>query len=174
MTGSPRAAKLDPVVEDGRHCVLVWGSVAVVFWKEGIVPEVCRDLPRLVRRLAARRPEGKLSVVSVSLPGARAPTSEARDALMALTRETESALQRVAVVHEGQGFIAAAVVSVVTGIRTLAKPKVPLQPFRELATAIRWAAADIGDKLGGQAEVESLVGAIERERARLQPQPPNG
>lgn len=164
--------KLEVLAKDEGHWVGAWGSVLVVFWTNGIVPEACRALAEHVRQVAARERGGKVSVVSVSFPTAPPPSGDARAALAALTLDTADLLHRIAVVREARGFIAAIVVSVVTSIKMLSKPTVPVQSFPDLAAALRWAAGDLGDQLGAQSQVQAMVSAIEREQTRLLSTPP--
>ena len=103
------------------HWVGAYGPLLLLYWTRSVEPAVYQKLVELARKHASRQDGHRLSVVSVALPGARSPSSEGRHALASLLRETDSCVSRIAIVREGQGFIASAVVSIMVGIQMLAK-----------------------------------------------------
>ncbi len=74
-----------------------------------------------------------LTVVEEQAP---MPTSDARDALGQLLKSGTGRTRRSAVVYEGNGFRAATVRSVVTGITVLSRPPFPHKIFATVADAV--------------------------------------
>ena len=145
---------------DQNHWVGGYGPLLILFWIKEVEPKVCRQLQTLVREYSARQPDQRVSVLSISLPGSQAPSTEARKALAELIRETGSNISRVAIVREGHGFMASAVASIVVGIQMLAKPVAPHKPFNNTADAVSWVTAELSDFLTGRAQVTEAQNVV--------------
>jgi hypothetical protein len=151
-----------------NHWVGNFGPLVVLFWLREVEPSVCRKLSDIVRQVSERQRVKFTAVLSISLPGAQAPSSDARKALADLIRATDNRVSRVAVVREGQGFVSSVVSSVVIGVQMLAKPSSLHKSFTVVDEAARWATADLAEFRGGEFVVDEAIVAVERQRKALQ------
>ncbi|MBN2196160.1 MAG: hypothetical protein JW751_25315 [Polyangiaceae bacterium] len=158
---------LEEIECDDDHWLGVSGPLIVLFWTGKMDPRVFRRLAGIVSQVVRRQPEGCATVLSVSLPGATAPSPEARVALADLIRDTHGSVSRVAVVHEGYGFIASIVASVATAAHTLANRGARQRIFGDLASAVDWITAPAGERLGGRAWAAEVRFAVERRHRLL-------
>ena len=155
------------IASDQTHWVGSCGPLVVLFWKEGVAPEVCLRLPELAHGLARRQSDGRVGVLSVTSPAAPAPSGEARKALVRLVRDTQSTVSRFAIVREGQGFVASVAASIVTGIQMLAEPGSPHKIFLRLEEGIRWVTVGLGEFAAAPDRIEEVVAAVQEQRRKL-------
>jgi hypothetical protein len=154
---------LHEIVADHNHWLGSYGSLVILFWLDEVDPGVCRDLPRAAREVADRHREPKVSVLSILAPKSAAPGREARGALAALSRDSAECVARIAVVREGQGFIASAVASIAAGIHMLAETTVPHKTFSDVAEATRWATEPLRQFRGGRCTVDDVLHVVGRK-----------
>jgi hypothetical protein len=144
-----------------------YGSLLVMFWLGEVSPRVCRNLPRAARDLADRQREIKVSVLSLSRPNSSAPSREDRSALAELSRDSAAFVARIAVVREGQGFVASAVASIAAGIHMLAGATAPHRTFSDMAEATRWATEPLRQFQGGRCTVDDVLKVVGRKHRFL-------
>jgi hypothetical protein len=155
-------------LSSGRnHWVGTYGPLLALYWTRALEPAVYLKLADYVKKCAERQEGGRLSVLSIALPGAQSPTSEGRRALVSLLRETDRCVSRVAIMREGQGFVASTVVSVMSGIQMLAKPNAGHKFFSSMREAVIWATADLPEYREGGQSVEETVLTLEKQRKSL-------
>ncbi len=152
---------------DSNHWVGARGALILLFWIDRIDPIVCRNLPRIAREVARGLTNQRVGVLSVALPSAKAPSMEARQALAAVIRDSEPSIASIAVVREGQGFVASTAASIMVGIQMLARSTKPHKAFTRLDDAVRWLRDGIGDSFGTADSVEVLVEVVQRQRSAL-------
>src|SRR5512133_191449 len=127
------------------HWLGSYGPLLVMYWLGIIDPSVCRIVTKVARSFGAKQRGGQTSVVSVSFATTAPPSTEARQALAALIRDTDHCVERLAVVREADGFTSAIVSSIMSAVQMLARPNAPHRYFRKLEEAIPWASAPLHD-----------------------------
>ena len=158
---------LEEVAADHDHWLGSFGSLVIVFWLGDVVPRTCRSLPRVARDLAARQREPRVSVLSLSRPNSSAPSRETRKALAELSRDSAQWVARIAVVREGQGFVASTVASVAAGIHMLAGAALLHKTFGDVAEATRWATEPLRQFRTGRCTVDGVLEVVGRKRRFL-------
>lgn len=152
-------------LSSGRnHWVGNYGPLLTLLWTRSLEPSVYQRLIEYAKKVAAKQDSGCISVISIALAGAHSPSSEGRRALVSLLRETDSYVSRVAIVREGQGFVASTVVSVMSGLQMLAKPNACQKFFPDVRDAVIWASAELPDFRTGKIGVEDAISVVEKQR----------
>ncbi len=134
---SPRMQRL---MDDGQHTVALWGDVVIVVWRREMRVDALRALGVTMGVLAQKSKIGLLGRFVVVEQAAARPSKEARDELVRMTREYPVAF--TAYVFEGDGFGAAAVRGIVTGVRIQSRSSSPVHVHASIADAARWVAAN--------------------------------
>lgn len=128
--------RLEPY--DDAHGVGTWRNLLVAVWRTETRAPAVERVSRVLGALAATH--GDVALLQVVEAGATAPDGEARRGISAMLKEHASVLRCSAVVYEGDGFRAATLRAVVTGISLLSKPSYPHVVFGSTITAINWTA----------------------------------
>jgi hypothetical protein len=131
-----KAHPLIVLADDDNHSVMASGPFIATLWrKETRAEDVVKLGSELDKRARAYgRSIGAFMVVEENAP---LPSSAARRAMAeSLTR---AAVAFLAVLFEGNGFRAAAVRGVVTGVSLLSPPPYPYKAFGKLEEAAAWA-----------------------------------
>ena len=149
---APSTAKLRVATED--HILATWANVVILVWRKDTTLPGVEAAQRVYDDLARENPGGIFLMTIVEF-GAPMPPPEVRDALARFLASGAGRMILSAVAHEGTGFRAAAVRSVVTGLAVLAKLPYPHKVF---ATA---------DEAGAWFWVNSPVARAWGERAKL-------
>lgn len=112
-------------------------GLAVAFWRYHTNAEDVPELAAAARRAhaASGRSIGLIQIVSAT---AITPDGPARTALARMLRELSGLVARSAIVHEADGFRAAMIRSIVTGLTTLSNPGYPHRVFARLTDAAAW------------------------------------
>lgn len=134
-TTLPMRAALD--IATGDHIVGSWECFQILIWRVETTLEGVKAAQSTYNKLVGQHPEGVflLTVVEQSAP---MPTSEVRKALAGFLASGANRTILSAVVHEGAGFRAAAVRSVVTGLAMLTNLPYPHRVFATVAEACEW------------------------------------
>lgn len=134
---SSRAAVIREVTDD--HIIMVWERSVCVVWKRATTLAGIEKLSSVYKEQAVRYPDG-IYLLTIVEPTAPLPPPEAREALAIFLRSGGGRTRLSAVVHEGNGFRAAAVRSVVTGLAMLVRLPYPHEIFATVDQAARWLA----------------------------------
>jgi hypothetical protein len=112
-------------------------GLAVAVWRYHTSAEDVPELTHAARRAhaASGRPIGLLQVV---LGTAITPDGPARAALARMLRELNGSVSSSAIVHDADGFRAAMIRSIVTGVTRLSNPGYPHRVFAKVADAAAW------------------------------------
>jgi hypothetical protein len=110
----------------------------LVLWKQRTTVQTVAILADCFERFAKGRLKELALVTIVSIGAERAPASEARHKLAAWLSEASNKLVISAVVFEGDGFLAAVIRGVATGLSLLAKPKCPHRVVASVLHAGEW------------------------------------
>jgi len=126
------------VVRTNSDCAICFGSgVAVAFWR--LYTKVA-DVAELESAAAqAHEASGKpIALVQIVATSAIAPDTHVRAALGRMLTNLQGRVSCSAIVHEGEGFRASMIRSIVTGVVALSNPGFPHRVFSTLAEAVNW------------------------------------
>ncbi len=155
--GSTRPAMIHDVAKD--HLMVTWKNVVVAIYKHETTVAGVASVKRVYNTCVAAHPGG-VFLITIVEQGAPMPPSEVRDLLANFLEGGTGKTLMSAVVHEGSGFRAAAVRSVVTGLAMLARLSYPHQVFGSVEVAARWFASASG------LNADELAEAIAEARSR--------
>ena len=114
-----------------------WGDLFFILWKKNTTLEGAKAVRTHLLEFTRARPAGVglLTIVEANAP---VPAADVRKALAAVLADFSRSIKASAVIFEGQGFSAAAVRSVVTGLTLIARQSYPHKVFGSLAEASAW------------------------------------
>lgn len=123
---------------DPHHVLGTWRNVVIAIWVDETSLAVVEEAEATVRRLSARYPEG---IAVLQIFGEEHPSIEppVRAALKELLRAGRDVIREAPVVYEGQGFRAASIRAIVTGLlpqRSLGFPHRVYSSVEEAARAV--------------------------------------
>ena len=130
-----RAAVIHAVTED--YTIMSWDRCLGLVWKKETTVAGMQAYTQVYREVSLRYPSG-IYLLTVVEEDAPMPPFEAREAVAVFLRNGAGRIRMSAVVHEGAGFRAAAVRSVVTGISMLSKAPFPHRIFATVEQASKW------------------------------------
>ena len=112
-------------------------GLAVAFWRQHTRPEYVQQLEAVARQAykASKQPIGLVQIAPVT---AIAPDARARTALVRMLRALDGTVGCSALVHETEGFRAALIRSIVTGLAALSSPGYPHRVFTTVGEAAAW------------------------------------
>lgn len=157
--GSTRPAMIHDVEKD--HLMVTWKNVVVAIYKHETTVAGVASVKRVYNTCAAAHPGG-VFLITIVEQGAPMPPSEVRDLLANFLEVGSGKTLMSAVVHEGSGFRAAAVRSVVTGLAMLARLSYPHQVFGSVEVAARWFASASASGLNADELAEAIAEARSR------------
>lgn len=124
-------------VATADHILATWRNVVILVWRKDTTLAGVEDAQRVYDGLAKEHPNGVFLMTIVEF-GAPMPPPDVRDALARFLASGAGRTILSAVAHEGTGFRAAAVRSVVTGLAVLAKLPYPHKVFATADEACAW------------------------------------
>lgn len=130
-----RAAVIHAVTED--YTIMSWDRCLGLVWTKETTVAGMLAYTQVYREISLRYPSG-IYLLTVVEEDAPMPSYEAREAVAVFLRNGAGRIRMSAVVHEGAGFRAAAVRSVVTGIAMLSKVPFPHHIFATVEQAAKW------------------------------------
>lgn len=147
----------------GDHAVASFHDVFVIVWRHRTTHEGVRACHRGFAKFSAAHPRsaGLVTVVEV---GAPLPPPDVRQAIANLLASFAPIVKASALVHEGEGFRAAAVRGVVTGLTMLATVPYPHRVFATVEDGARWMLSSGGLRSEKIASAEELSQAVFRMR----------
>ncbi|MEO8877812.1 MAG: hypothetical protein ABI461_19620 [Polyangiaceae bacterium] len=119
------------------HILATWSNVVILVWRHETTLAGVHAGQQVLADHTRAHPNGVFLMTIVEF-GAPMPTPEVRDALATLLASGANRILLSAVAHEGTGFRAAAVRSVVTGLAVLAKLPYPHKVFATVDEASAW------------------------------------
>jgi hypothetical protein len=141
---------------DHNHTAFTWGPLLGVVWRHETTVTAARALTFDLQKFAAGLPDGKGILMTVVMPHAPLPSSDARQALSGILRVGADALICSAVVMEGDGFRASAVRSVATGLAIIARQPFPHRVFPRTDSALAWFAQELRTRSSVSLDIEQL------------------
>lgn len=126
------------VTHKNSDCAIGFTSgVAVAFWRLHTKAADVLELQRAAGQ-AFEVSGTSIALVQIVLSSALAPDSYARAALAHMLTTLHGRVSHSAIVHEGEGFRAAMIRSIVTGVVALSNPGFPHRVFSTLAESVTW------------------------------------
>jgi len=150
------------VVSTKDYLFATWQHLMLAVWRGHTTMDGVREGQRVFHEHIKNHPGGVL-LLTVVEDGAPMPDADARNELGKLLQSGAGHTKKSAVVYEGEGFRAAAVRSVVTGILVFSKPPFPHKVFARVAEAAGFLASEGGQITGKQ--LADLVHDV-RERSK--------
>ena len=152
VLGVPASSELDYVNVrhlDSEQCLVWYRNVQMVLSLQAPSYTFMRRIMEGLKELAAACGTGVGALVVVR-SGARPPSEEARDYM---ARElAQTTMIAAAQVVEGEGFLGAAMRSVLSLLQLAARPRYPMKVFGDLTPASVWLAAELQKSTAERAE----------------------
>ena len=163
---SARVAQASLLSYDEHHVAGTCGPIFIVNWKGVTSVPVVQSLRERILSFAALM-QRRIALFTIIDEAAPLPTSDARLAVTNVLRSCSDDLCCSAVTMEGDGFRAAAVRSVATGLAFLARQPYPHRVFPQTHGALVW----MTTHLGGAAELSTVANMEESIRSmRAEPE----
>ena len=134
----------------------------LIVWKVRTLASTVDRMREAVLR-KARAAHGKVGILIVVAPDAPMPDAAAREGIAKLFTDLGDELAGSALVYEGEGFRAAAVRGVVTGIALLVRRPFPHRIFESASSGAAWLVGELA-KAGITTTADELVRGVERVR----------
>jgi hypothetical protein len=112
-------------------------GVAIAFWRFNTTAEYVAELEATAVR-AQKAFGARIGLIQVVAGSAITPDGRARGALAQMLRSLNGSVSHSAIVHEAEGFRAAMIRSIVTGVAALSNPGFPHRVFAEVPEAAGW------------------------------------
>ena len=129
--------RLQIVSSTPDHAIGAYGNVAIHIWHIHTRKAALRHVEEMSRRAKAAG-DGHFAYFGVIGPSAPMPEADVRAELARHMRDHSQHVVASANVFEGDGFRAAAVRNVVTGIGLIARQPFPHRVFKTTADSARW------------------------------------
>jgi hypothetical protein len=140
---------------DADHRLALFGPLLISVWLQETRIAALRAMERVIETSARDAPGGRLGMFVVVEPHATAPSSAVRDELPRIRRTSSIAL--TALVHEGNGFGAALVRGITTGLNLLEGSKTHTHVFADVTSAARWIETTAPQYGGGSALAAAVL-----------------
>ena len=112
-------------------------GLAVAYWRYHTKAEYVPELEATALR-AHKAFGGSIALMQIVAGSAITPDGRARGALVQMLRSLNGFVSHSAIVHEAEGFRAAMIRSIVTGVAALSNPGFPHRVFAEVPEAANW------------------------------------
>ena len=112
-------------------------GLAVALWRHHTHPESVQQL-EVAARQAYKASKQPIGLVQIAPGTALAPDARARTALVRMLQALNGTVGCSALVHEAEGFRAALIRSIVTGLAALSNPGYPHRVFTTVGEAAAW------------------------------------
>ena len=157
-------AKIEAVTSD--YCLATWARFYIDIWRGNTTMEGLQAIQVGFPGFANRYPSG-VGLVTIVEQRAPLPPAPVRNAMAKFLADSASAIKCSAVVFEGEGFSAAAVRGVVTGLTLVARPAYPHKIFATVPQASAWSASSIVQAGEPRVNASEIVTAIAELRTKL-------
>lgn len=148
---------------DEQHGVGVWRNLLIAVWRTETRAPAVDAVSAVLAKLS--RTHRDVALLQVIEEGATAPDADARRAISNMLKHNGSVIRCSAVVYEGDGFRAATLRAVVTGIALLSRPLYPHVVFASTISAINWTARHYSHD--GPVWAEQVRNAVDELRLTL-------
>jgi hypothetical protein len=136
-------------------------GVAIAFWRYNTNAEYVAELEATAVRAHKAFGE-RIGLIQVVAGSAITPDGRARGALAQMLKSLNGIVSHSAIVHEAEGFRAAMIRSIVTGVAALSNPGFPHRVFAEVPEAAGWM-SQCNDRLN----IVRIVSGVDRIRGAI-------
>jgi hypothetical protein len=136
-------------------------GVAIAFWRFHTKAEYVSELEATALR-AHKACGERIALMQVVAGSAITPDGRARGALAQMLRSLNGIVSHSAIVHEAEGFRAAMIRSIVTGVAALSNPGFPHRVFAEVPEAAGWM-SEGNERLN----IVHIVSSVDRLRRQI-------
>jgi hypothetical protein len=151
---------------DAEHCIAMWRNVLIQIWRTATSEVGARNARAAGAKLLAAT-QGPLGCIVVVERDAAMPSPAARAQLSALVADVAARTRGIALVQEGDGFRAATVRAVMTGLMLVARNAVPHKIFRTVDEGEAWLRSLMDGHAGAPGELaQTVAGLRDRMPAR--------
>jgi hypothetical protein len=157
----------DPLVVFARDSVVAtqWMNGTISVWRGKPTPETADLIGQLYGQLYRDYPDGYAVMLIVEDTFAL-PDESTRKKVTDLLNRWSSRMKRQAIVHEGSGFLAAALRAMYVVMETVVRTKFPWKIFSSVDASLAWMAEEFRDKDGRPVSPADLRRAVEFTRAQ--------
>jgi hypothetical protein len=155
------------LVSTRDQLIATWQNVVILVWRKDTTPVGVRTLQEAYDMHAAQFPGGVFLLTIVEEPAGTPPSQASRTALATFLQRAARAMILSAVVHEGTGFRAGVVRSVVTGLALVSKLPYRHRVFATVDEAVAWfrEGSDVARRWGAR-ELQDVVAEVRERVAR--------
>ena len=161
------ASALQIIATSPYHAVGEWrGHTLAVFDKTPTL-QAARDVARTVERLASSRPGGS-AYLAILRPLDRLPDDEIRRVYIDLGGRVNDTLNCIGVTIESEGFAAAGLRALVTGLGLAARTRFPIRCYSSLSETGAWVQSRLSGptvSIGTEAELAAAFAQLKSELA---------
>ena len=137
----------------------MWDAVFVVIFRGNTSKEGVLTISESFQSVVAKHPTG-IGLLTIVEEKAPMPPSDARKALTDFLTRFGSSIKCSAVIHEGSGFRASAVRSIVAGLTLLARPPYPHRIYASVEASSEWMSSGLAAKIQRKFTAQELVLAV--------------
>jgi len=166
---APGVQELTLFEHDDQHGVGAWRNVLIVVWRKETRADAVDGVSAVLGELIHKHRD--VALLQVIEERATAPDADARRALSAMLKQHGASIRCSALVYEGDGFKAATLRAIVTGIALLSRPAYPHVVFASTLAAINWTARHFS--YDGPVWVEQVRNAVDELRILLDQRHPS-
>jgi hypothetical protein len=123
------------IIEATRHHLIAWWcNVEIVLWIDETLPSAVETAGIVLHRFSANHPQG-VGFLQVICEGCQRLPNDSRVAIQHLLRSGRDSIKAAPVVFEGDGFRAATVRAIVSGIAAFSRVGVPHRVYPSVSGA---------------------------------------
>jgi hypothetical protein len=166
MDTAPPPVRPVVVSQASDHVLVQWGTHLLGIWDGAVSIVSVRQWRQHLQSLVKANPR-RTVYISYERAGFQMPDDAVRKLIADTLRAVDGQLAACVVILPGQGFKAAAVRALVSGIALMARPKSPLGCVRNIAEAQSWVAARVAADVvwPDAATLEATIHEIESRTA---------
>ncbi len=147
---------------DAAQVIGTWRGHTLVIWAGTPTLKAAEAAARVIRRNVRLKPR-RSAYFAMLRHGLDLPDAGFRQVFIQLGQDLRDELECIAVIIEGNGFVASALRGVVTGIGIAARLRYPLRCFASVEDAGEWVRTRLyrsGGSLGSPAELKVAFGLL--------------
>lgn len=138
------------IVHGDAHCAIgTVANVVLAIWREETWPLTVRILGAEIKRLQARQKTSGVGVIQILEDGIKPLGGDARAEFSKILQAGQDYILCSSVVFEGDGFRAAAIRGIVTGLALFSRTPFPHTVFSNVEAAVGWHMAHQGRDIPG-------------------------
>jgi hypothetical protein len=154
-------------VVPGTYRFGLWRDLVLATWESRVDLPGVASFEKVCRDLQTADPAKRYSAIHVILEGVDLPTRAARERFIGIMKTYAVQIAAVSVVIQGQGFLASAMRSFVTGMRLISPSTFALRLHGTTLEALNWLPAEHRRRTGQEIDVRQLDQVLAPFASRL-------